>query len=199
MHSIFGTSLRPPQAFDPGDLARQAIANHDLPQLMWQIAQQRVDLNTRNAQGITLLMEAVRHRNASALYLLLSDMTIRSIEPELRHHDDQGNTVLHDMARHLPDAWFDEPSDQPVLADLLEDFFDEFQLFFDWERHNAQGLTALELAETVHKANLHGFLATYENPGEDTSASNDVEPSSSFHNGFDESGDPGDEGHGLLV
>lgn len=199
MHAIFGTGLHPQAAVDPGDLARQAIAHHDLPQLMWQIAQQRVDLNTRNAQGITLLMEAVRHRNASALYLLLADMAIRSIEPELMHHDDQGNTVLHDMARHLPDAWFHEPSDQPVLADLLEDFFDDFHLFFDWERHNAQGLTALELAETMHKANLHGFLMMFENPGEDTSASNDVEPNGSFHNGSDEPGDPGGEGHGLLV
>lgn len=199
MHSIFGTGLRPQAAVDPGDLARQAIANHNLPQLMWQIAQQQVDLNTRNAQGVTLLMEAVRHRNANAPYLLLTDTAIRLIEPELRHHDDQGNTVLHDMAMHLPDAWFDVPSHQPVLADLLEDFFHEFQLFFDWERHNAQGLTAVELAEAVHKGNLHGFLATYENLGEDTSASNDVEPNGSFHSGSDEPGDPGGEGHGLLV
>ncbi|MGQ3116751.1 MAG: hypothetical protein ACT6UH_08640 [Hydrogenophaga sp.] len=199
MHSIFGTGLRPQAAVDPGDLARQAIANHDLPQLMWQLAQQNVNLNTRNAQGVTLLMETVRHRNANALYLLLADVAIRSIEPELMHHDDQGNTVLHDMAMHLPDAWFDEPSDQPVLANLLEDFFHEFHLFFDWERHNIRGLTAVELAETVHKDNLLGFLATYEVPGVDTSASSDLESDHSFRSGSDGPGDPDVEGHGLLV
>lgn len=199
MHSIFGTGLHSQAAVDPGDLARQAIADHNLPQLMWQIAQQRVNLNTRNAQGVTLLMEAVRHRNASALYLLLTDMAIRSIEPELRHHDDQGNTVLHDMAMHLPDAWFDVPSHQPVLANLLEDFFHEFRLFFDWERHNIRGLTAVELAETVHKDNLLGFLATYEVPGVDTSTSGDLESDHSFLSGSDGPGDPGGEGHGLLV
>ncbi len=185
MHSIFGTGFQSQAFVDPGDLARQAIANHTMPQLMWQIAQQQVDLNTRNAHGVTLLMEAVRHHNADALYLLLVDVAIRAIAPELMHHDHLGNTVLHDMAMHLPDAWFDEPSDEPVLANMLEDFFQEFRLLFDWERHNAQGLTAVELAETVHKDNLAGFLQTYEVPVEDTSVSNATESQHSFHSGSD--------------
>lgn len=196
MHSIFGTGLQPQAFVDPGDLARQAIANHNMPQLMWQIAQQHVDLNTRNAQGVTLLMEAVRHRNANALYLLLADVAIRPIAPELRHQDHLGNTVLHDMAMHLPDAWFDEPSDVPLLANMLEDFFHEFRSFFDWQHHNAQGLTAVELAETMHKNDLAGFLQTYEVPGVDTTASDNIESSHSYHSGSDE---PGGEGHGPLV
>lgn len=195
MHSITDTGFRPQAFVDPGELA----ANHNLPQLMWQLALQNVNLNTLNDQGVTLLMEAVRQHNPDALFLLLEDCLLRGIAPDLMHQDHQNNTVLHYMAMHLPDAWFDEPSDQPVLANMLEQFFNDLREEFDWERHNAQGLTAVELAQTAQKANLVGFLQTYEVTGEDTSTSNSIESSHSYHDSSDEDGDPGSECNGLLV
>jgi len=182
-----------------GDLASQAIAHNQIHLLRLLINQQQVDLNTLNTQGLTLLMEAMRRHNPNALLVLLNDSLDRQIVPDLMHRDHQDNTVLHYMAMHLPDAWFDEPSDQPVLEDLLEQFFNDLREDFDWEHHNAQGLTAVELAQTAHKDNLVGFLQTYEVAVEETSASNDIEPSESFHSDSEDPGDPGTEGQGLLA
>lgn len=199
MHRISGIGSGLEAQDNPVELATQAIANNNVLLLAWLLAGQQVNLNTLNAQGVTLLMEAVRRHNPDALLLLLENCRLWQIAPELMHRDDQDNTVLHYMAMHLPDAWFYEPSDQPVLANMLEQFFNELREEFDWERHNAQGLTAVELAQTAQKANLVGFLQTYEVTGEDTSTSNSIESSHSYHDSSDEDGDPGSECNGLLV
>jgi len=199
MHRISGIGSGLEVQGNPVELATQAIANNNVLLLVWLLAGQQVNLNTLNAQGVTLLTEAVRRHNPDALLLLLENCRLWQIVPDLMHRDHQDNTVLHYMAMHLPDAWFDEPSDQPVLANMLERFFNDLREEFDWEHHNAQGLTAVELAQAAHKDNLVGFLQTYEVAGEDTSTSNSIESSHSYHDSSDEDGDPGDECNGLLV
>ena len=196
MHPIYGADFLRRVPGDPGSVARQAIANGNMAALGWQLAYQPVDLNTQDAQGVTLLMEAVRQRSARALSLLIDDAAARHITPQLMLRNNQGNTVLHYMAMHLPDAWFDYALGPSELLDTLEIFFEEFRLLFDWPQHNADGLTAIGLAETVHKDNLVRFLEPYEASSVGTSASNGIESEPSSHSNSD---DPGGDDHGLRV
>lgn len=187
---------------DPSEQASQAIANGNMPQLMGLISLGRVDLNTQNHQGVTLLMQSVRQLNHAAFFLLVTDRALRNIDPNLSLHDGQDNTLLHDIANHMPDGFFDEPPDQPAWRELLEEFFGVFREWFDWTHLDDHGETAIQRAEALHKENLVAFLETYIPAEDDTGASAEAESSEDDEpppsTGSSES-QPSGEGEAILV
>lgn len=162
---------------DPGEQASQAITDGDMPLLMGLMSMGRVDLNTQNPQGVTLLMQSVRQLNHPAFFLLLTDRALRSIDPDLLLHDGQHNTLLHDIANHMPDGFFDEPSDHPAWRELLEGFFGVFREWFDWRHLDNHGETAIQRAEALDKESLVAFLETYIPAEDDPGASEEAEAS----------------------
>lgn len=105
--------------------------------------------------GDNLLMYAVQEAALFSFSAMVSALG-EDASVGLNHQNWDGNTVWHLMALHLHDlefletgGWFNEAHD---LLEALPG------LSIDWSQRNAEGETALEMAQRLGKGHLAGWL-----------------------------------------
>lgn len=154
-HAYHATS-----GLSPADLASQAIDRGDFRVLMQQVLQGTVNGNTRNREGVSLLVYALRHADTTcgAFVLLADDMHRRGIAPDLPPRDVADDTLLHLVARHVPDGYFDDGLPPPDVVKSMLEWLASHATVADLACRNRDGLTPVELAGDRHHPNMERFL-----------------------------------------
>lgn len=133
----------------PAQEAYSFIVSGDIQGLRGLIDGRDVHANTRILGG-TLLMAAVRERNAEAFEALAEDMRSRET---LRRTDPYGNNVLHVIARVLDDHIFEPGSTDPAWNACITNFFEHYAEHLRWDM-NLDGETPSATAERLVKPRL---------------------------------------------
>lgn len=144
----------------PTDLARQAIERGDFRWLVQELVLGTVNGNTRTRDGTSLLVHALRQPDhACGAFVLLADhMHAQGIAPDLPPRDVENDTLLHLVARHLPDGYFDDALPPPDVVSSMRDWIAHHATAADLACRNRDGRTPVELAGDRHHPNTERFL-----------------------------------------
>ncbi|MBU7574355.1 MAG: hypothetical protein KAF64_13445 [Hydrogenophaga sp.] len=140
----------------PSQEAYSFIVSGDIQGLRGLIDGRDVHANTRILGG-TLLMAAVRERNAEAFEALTEDMRSRAT---LRRTDPYGCNVLHVIARVLDDHIFEPGSTDPAWQACITNFFEHCAEHLPWGDMNCHGETPLTIADRLDKPRLLDLMET---------------------------------------
>lgn len=144
----------------PADLASRAIERGDFRSLVQELERGTVNGNMRGPGGTSLLAQALRQPDPAcgAFVLLAEHMHTHGIAPDLPPRDVADDTLLHLVARHVPDGYFDDGLPPPDVVKSMRDWLASHATAADLACRNRDGRTPVELAGDRHHPNTERFL-----------------------------------------
>jgi ankyrin repeat protein len=127
--------------------------------LQGSLQQGLVDATTATANGETLIVLAVRIDKPQAFEDLAHDFPEHRAQ-EFNLQDQNGDTLLHHLARHRAHMDF-APGFQAPWRRVILGFLDVFSSKLDGGIRNNEEETALDLAHRLGKSRLAGVLKAY--------------------------------------
>lgn len=156
------THLDEDPAEDLAEVAANAIFScngFNTLKLQGSLQQGLVDATTATATGETLIVLAVRIDKPQAFEDLVHDFPEHRAQ-EFNLQDQNGDTLLHHLARHRAHLDFTPGVQAPWRRVILE-FLDVFSAKLDGGIRNSEGETALDLASRLGKHHFASVLKRY--------------------------------------